>query len=90
MSAITPEDIVDSASIAAASTKRKPLWRVAIRNPGVIFGGTILLVMLAIAHFAPLLGTVDPPRIDPASRNKKPGTEITFRLDDGKTPSVSC
>ncbi|MPZ29716.1 MAG: ABC transporter permease subunit [Rhodospirillales bacterium] len=79
------EDVVDSASIAAASTKRKSLWALAIRNTAVIFGGTILLVMLAIAILAPFLGTVDPTRIDPAARNKKPGTEITFRLDDGET-----
>ena len=85
MSAITPDDVVDSASIAAASTRRKPLWQLAIRNPNVIFGGVILLIMLTIAIFAPLLGTVDPTRIDPAARNKKPGTEITFRLEDGKT-----
>ena len=85
MSAITPEEIVDSASIAAASTKRKSLWALAVRNPSVIIGGVILLVMLVIAILAPFLGTVDPTRIDPAARNKKPGTEITFRLDDGKT-----
>jgi peptide/nickel transport system permease protein len=86
LSAITPEDVVvDSASIAAASTKRRPLWQLAIRNPSVIFGGVILLIMVAIALCAPLLGTVDPTRIDPASRNKKPGTEITYKLDDGKT-----
>jgi peptide/nickel transport system permease protein len=82
---VVTEDIVDSASIAAASTKRKSLWRVALRNPGVIVGGTILLIMLLIAALAPVLGTVDPLRIDPAARNKKPGTEITFRLDDGTT-----
>ena len=85
MSAITPEDIVDSASIAAAANKRKPLWQLAIRNPNVIFGGVILLIMLAIAILAPVLGTIDPTRIDPASRNKKPGTEITLKLEDGKT-----
>ncbi len=84
MSAITPE-AVDSASIAAAATKRKSLWLVAIRNPNVIFGGLILLAMLTIAILAPFLGTVDPQRIDPAARNKKPGTEITYRLDDGTT-----
>jgi peptide/nickel transport system permease protein len=86
LSAITPEDVaVDSASIAAASNKRRPLWQVALRNVSVIIGGTILLIMIAIAACAPILGTVDPTRIDPAARNKKPGTEITFRLDDGKT-----
>ena len=82
---VATEDLVDSASIAAASTKRKSLWLVALRNPMVIIGGSILLIMLAIAILAPLLGTVDPTRIDPASRNKKPGTEITMRLDDGQT-----
>ncbi|TAJ38315.1 MAG: ABC transporter permease [Reyranella sp.] len=82
---MTPEEIVDSASIAAASTKRKSLWALAVRNTAVIFGGAILLVMLVIAILAPFLGTVDPTRIDPAARNKKPGTEITFRLDDGQT-----
>ncbi|MBV8394110.1 MAG: ABC transporter permease, partial [Alphaproteobacteria bacterium] len=84
MSAMT-EDAVDSAAIASASTRRKPLWQLALRNPAVIFGGAILLVMVAIAVLAPVLGTVDPTRIDPASRNKKPGTELTVRLEDGKT-----
>jgi peptide/nickel transport system permease protein len=84
LSAIT-EEVVDSASIAAASTKRKSLWLVALRNPNVIIGGVILLTMLVIAILAPFLGTVDPTRIDPAARNKKPGTEITYRLDDGTT-----
>lgn len=82
MSAII-EEVVDSAAIASASTRRKPLWQLAIRNPAVIFGGVILLIMVAIAILAPFLGTVDPIRIDPASRNKVPGTEITYRLDDG-------
>ena len=85
MSAVTPEDVVDSASIAAASTKRKSLWLLALRNPSVIVGGTILLIMLAIAILAPYLGTVSPTRIDPAARNKKPGTEITMHLDNGKS-----
>jgi peptide/nickel transport system permease protein len=82
---VATEELVDSASIAAASTKRKSLWLVALRNPSVIIGGTILLFMLAIGILAPFLGTVDPTRIDPAARNKKPGTEITMRLDDGTT-----
>ena len=77
------EEAVDSAAIASASSKRKPLWQLAIRNPAVIFGGAILLIMVAIAVLAPYLGTVDPTRIDPAARNKKPGTEITYRLDNG-------
>lgn len=82
---VASEEIVDSASISAASTKRRSLWLVALRNPNVIVGGVILLLMLVVAILAPVLGTVDPTRIDPAARNKKPGTEITMRLDDGTT-----
>ncbi len=51
----------------------------------MIVGGTILLIMLAIGILAPFLGTVDPTRIDPAARNKKPDAEITYRLDNGTT-----
>ena len=43
------EDVVDSASIAAASTKRRSLWLLALRNSNVIVGGAILLVMVVIA-----------------------------------------
>ena len=41
--------------------------------------------MVIVASLAPFLGTIDPTRIDPASRNKKPGVEVTYRLDDGTT-----
>jgi len=51
----------------------------------VIVGGSILLIMLTIGILAPFLGTVDPTRIDPAARNKKPDAEITYRLEDGTT-----
>jgi len=83
LSAILDEDVVDSAAIASASAKRRSLWALAARNPAVIFGSVILLIMLATAILAPFLGTVDPTRIDPSARNKKPDTEITYRLDDG-------
>ena len=86
MSATLPDAIVDSAAIAAATSRRRSVWALAIRNPSVIFGGVILLLMLLIAILAPYLGTVDPTRIDPAMRNKKPDTVLTYRLDDG-TPA---
>ncbi|MBS0540232.1 MAG: ABC transporter permease [Proteobacteria bacterium] len=83
MSATLPDAVVDSAAIAAATSRRRSVWSLAIRNPSVIFGGAILLIMLVIAILAPFLGTVDPTRIDPAMRNKKPDTVLTYRLDDG-------
>lgn len=83
MSVTLPDAAVDSAAIAAATSRRRSVWALAIRNPSVIFGGVILLIMLVIAILAPYLGTVDPTRIDPAMRNKKPDTVLTYRLDDG-------
>src|SRR5262249_14518985 len=80
---VASEEIVDSASIAAASAKRRSLWLVALRNPNVIIGGGIPLGMVAVRILAPLLGALEPTPTDPAARNKKPGTEITLRLDDG-------
>ena len=40
----------------------------------MILGSAILLVIMALALLAPLLGTTDPARIDPTFRNKLPGT----------------
>ncbi|WP_425329967.1 ABC transporter permease [Terrirubrum flagellatum] len=56
-----------------------------MRNPGVLIGGAIVLVMILIAILAPVLGTMEPTEINPAFRNKLPGAERTIRLDDGTT-----
>jgi peptide/nickel transport system permease protein len=40
----------------------------------VVLGGAILVILLALAILAPLLGTVDPAEIDPSFRNKPPGS----------------
>ncbi|MCR9072618.1 MAG: ABC transporter permease [Alphaproteobacteria bacterium] len=54
-----------------------------VRNPSVMFGGIVLGIMVLIAVCAPFLGTMDPSDIDPAWRNKKPGTERVITADDG-------
>jgi peptide/nickel transport system permease protein len=88
----------DSASLApqsgpelAAPAVRKPppsaLAR-ALRNPSVIFGGLIVLVMMLIGASAPMLGTMSPTDISPAARNKVPGTERTARNDKGEQVQV--
>ena len=77
----TLSDIRDA--VDAAAPRRPSTLRRLVRSPSVVMGGAILLVMLAVALLAPLLGTVSPSRIDPTSRNKHPGTEVTLRADDG-------
>ena len=56
-----------------------------LRNPGVVVGGAILLVMLLVGILAPTLGTIDPAGINPSVRNRPPGTERTIRADDGSS-----
>ncbi len=70
---------------AVKATARPALWRKALRNRAVIFGGGLLLVMVLVALLAPWLGTIDPAEIDPSVRNQKPGAEVTFTLADGST-----
>ena len=83
MSAASEETIIDSASIAIASARKRNVWSLLIHNTAVMIGGGILVVMMAIGLAAPLLGAIDPSRIDPASRNRKPGAEVSMRMDDG-------
>jgi peptide/nickel transport system permease protein len=52
-------------------------------SQSVMFGGIVLGIMVLVAVCAPLLGTMDPSDIDPAWRNKNPGTERTIIASDG-------
>ncbi len=69
---------------AAPVRRRRSVWSIVLRNPSVIFGGSIALVMLIIAILAPFLGTRDPAEINPSARNQKPGYATTVRDDEGK------
>ena len=78
---------VDSAADAAAAARSTSTWSLLIRNPSVIIGGVIMLVMVLIALTAPWLGTMDPTFIDPTYRNKKPGAERIV-IDDAGDETV--
>jgi len=51
------------------------------RYPLVIAGGTLLCLLVLMAIFAPLLGTVDPTRIAPTERLRLPSAEHWFGTD---------
>ncbi len=55
----------------------------ALRHPGVIAGGLVILIVVVIGLLAPWLGTIDPTAISPAARNRVPGMEISMRTDTG-------
>jgi peptide/nickel transport system permease protein len=80
---VVTDDILDPAADAAAARMRPGALARLMGSRTVIIGGTIMLVMLAIALLAPLLGTSDPARIDPAYRNKQPMSTQTVTLAGG-------
>lgn len=59
-----------------------------LRNPSIVIGSIIVLVMIVIGLAAPLLATADPVAIDPVARNRPPMTESSQRLDDGSRATV--
>jgi peptide/nickel transport system permease protein len=75
------------APTGAPPAPRPHVLRRLLRNPTVAVGTAILALVLLIGLAAPLLTPLDPAHINPAYRNKTPGTEQTVRADDG-TKSV--
>ncbi len=51
------------------------------RNPTIVLGGTLLLIMILIAILAPYLGTVDPTALAPAKRTREPSAQFWFGTD---------
>jgi peptide/nickel transport system permease protein len=51
------------------------------RHPTAIVGAAVLLAMIAIAIFAPWLGTVDPQAVAPVKRLRPPSAETWFGTD---------
>jgi peptide/nickel transport system permease protein len=51
------------------------------KNPTIAFGGTLLLLMLIVAVFAPLFWTVDPTALAPARRTREPSALYWFGTD---------
>jgi peptide/nickel transport system permease protein len=70
------------APIAAAAARRS-VWRKLRRTPSVVIGAAIVAVVVLIGLAAPLLDTLDPSAINPAARNRVPGTERMIRMEDG-------
>jgi peptide/nickel transport system permease protein len=83
LSAAGTETLVDAAAAAAAAARGPRVWSHLLRHPGVVFGGVILVAMLAIALLAPVLGTTNPATIDPTHRNQLPGSEWALRDGSG-------
>ena len=55
------------------------VWKRLARNPSVLIGGAILLLIALMGLAAPWLSSINPADINPSNRNKLPGFESTLR-----------
>ena len=69
--------------VASSATDRGVRQRL-LRNPSVVIGAVIVLLLVLVAILAPVLGTVDPKAIDPAYRNRLPGSPHVVTAADGQ------
>jgi peptide/nickel transport system permease protein len=60
----------------------------ALRNWSVRIGGVVVILMVLIGLAAPLLTSQSPTDINPAARNRVPGTERSVRTDAGPVKVV--
>jgi peptide/nickel transport system permease protein len=66
---------------APATAWRRRAWRYVRRHPTMLFGGALLLLMIAMAVFAPYLGTSDPQALSPIRRLRWPSAQYWFGTD---------
>ncbi len=60
---------------------RSGFWGFLYRNPTIAVGGTIVLLMVLMAVFAPLLTYADPTALAPARRTREPSAQFWFGTD---------
>ncbi len=77
-------DVILDTAIAATPARPAVSLRKMLHNPAVLFGGTVIVIVLLMGLLAPWLGTIDPTAINPIARNKVPGAEMTLRTDTGE------
>jgi len=74
--------VQDNITLAAAEPARESrVWRYIRRNPTIVIGAALLVLMIAIAILAPWLGTVDPQALAPVRRLKWPSAQYWFGTD---------
>jgi peptide/nickel transport system permease protein len=77
-------DLATSGPTIAATAAKPGASARALKHPGVVAGGVVIVLVILIGLLAPWLGTIDPTAINPAARNRVPGAEFTMRTDSGE------
>jgi len=80
----TPTDAAQAADLPGGGTPQATAWRQirqGLKSWPVMLALIVLVAVVAIALFAPLLGTVDPTSINPGARLKPPFSDYLFGTD---------
>ena len=80
-------DVILDTPAAPAPVKPNAVLRGLLHNPAVLFGGTVIAIVLLRALLAPWLGTIDPTGIDPIARHKGRRSSASGRLKSTVTSS---
>jgi peptide/nickel transport system permease protein len=75
---VLPSPLVATKSISPTWRRFREAFR---RHPTAIIGAVILILMVAIAIFAPWLGTIDPQAVSPSKRLRPPSAQFWFGTD---------
>ena len=78
MSGATLPAVIERSGLGRAASFRY----FARRNPRMIIGGTLILMLLFVAVFAPIIAPYDPIKVDVAEALKPPGASHFFGTDD--------
>jgi peptide/nickel transport system permease protein len=68
-------------TLPAEPARQTPVRRYVRRHPTIVVGGALLLAMMAMAVFAPYLGTSDPQALSPIKRLRWPSDVYWFGTD---------
>jgi peptide/nickel transport system permease protein len=67
--------------VLAPARRHGPVVAFCLRHPTIAIGGALIALMIAIAVFAPYLGTVDPTALAPSKRTREPSGIYWFGTD---------
>jgi len=71
----------DLTIVAAAPVSHQRVRQYIRRHPTIVVGAVLLMIMVAMAVFAPWLGTTDPQALSPIRRLKWPSAQYWFGTD---------
>ena len=72
---------IADASVLGNEARRDGFWRLALRSPAIVLGGSVLIMVMLVAVAAPLVFTADPLALHAAARLRPMSADAWFGTD---------